>query len=91
MKLPPHVARNAALKENVFLMIVCIECGIPLFLLGKPGTSKSLAKTLVFEAMEGPTSDSELFKSLKQVSDFQYQKLCLVCVSLCLLDSSKII
>ena len=71
MNLDDNIARNAALKENVFMMVVCIELRIPLFLVGKPGSSKSLAKTIVADAMQGEAArSSELFKHLKQVSYF---------------------
>ncbi|XP_070707447.1 E3 ubiquitin-protein ligase rnf213-beta [Pempheris klunzingeri] len=67
------IAKNVALKENVFLMVVCIELRIPLFLVGKPGSSKSLAKTVVADAMQGQSSHCELFKSLKQVHMVSFQ------------------
>ena len=67
MKLPPNIARNGALRENVFMMVVCIELKIPLFLVGKPGSSKSLAKSIVADAMQGAASRSPLFRKLKQV------------------------
>ena len=69
VKLGDNIARNAALKENVFMMVVCIELCIPLFLVGKPGSSKSLAKTIVADAMQGETArSSELFKNFKKVT-----------------------
>jgi len=61
------ISENKALKENVFIMIVCIENQIPLFIVGKPGSSKSLAKTMVRDAMKGKSSKSELFKKMKEV------------------------
>lgn len=67
------IAKNVALKENVFLMVVCIELRIPLFLVGKPGSSKSLAKTVVADAMQGQNSHCELFKNLKQVHMVSFQ------------------
>ncbi|KAM9837888.1 LOW QUALITY PROTEIN: E3 ubiquitin-protein ligase rnf213-beta [Aulostomus maculatus] len=67
------IAKNLALKENVFLMVVCIELRIPLFLVGKPGSSKSLAKTVVADAMQGQNSHCELFKKLKQVHMVSFQ------------------
>ena len=69
-KLGPerNIARNTALSENVFLMVVCIELRIPLFVVGKPGSSKSLAKTVVAANMEGDASKSDLFKTFKQVT-----------------------
>ncbi len=68
IKLEANIAKNQALKENVFMMIVCIELRIPLFLVGKPGSSKSLAKTIVADAMQGEKASSDLFRSFKQVS-----------------------
>jgi MoxR-like ATPase len=66
VKLADNIAKNQALKENVFMMIVCIELRIPLFLVGKPGSSKSLAKTIVADAMQGDSSRNDFFKRYKQ-------------------------
>ena len=68
LKLGPNIACNTALSENVFMMLVCIELRIPLFVVGKPGSSKSLAKTVVADNMQGDRSTSELFKNFKEVS-----------------------
>ncbi|XP_059403390.1 E3 ubiquitin-protein ligase rnf213-alpha-like [Carassius carassius] len=67
------IARNNALKENVFMMVICIELRIPLFLVGKPGSSKSLSKTLVADGMQGQASHSDLFKNLKQIHLVSFQ------------------
>ncbi|XP_035997551.1 E3 ubiquitin-protein ligase rnf213-alpha [Fundulus heteroclitus] len=67
------IARNEALKENFFMMVICVELRIPLFIVGKPGSSKSLSKTLVADAMQGPTSHSDLFKRLKQIHLVSFQ------------------
>ncbi|XP_041812142.1 E3 ubiquitin-protein ligase rnf213-alpha [Chelmon rostratus] len=67
------IARNSALKENVFMMVLCIELRIPLFLVGKPGSSKSLSKTLVADAMQGQTAHSDLYKMLKQIHLVSFQ------------------
>ena len=47
MKIPEHIARNSALKENLFMMYVCIQLKIPLYIIGKPGSSKSLARSII--------------------------------------------
>uniref|UniRef100_W5N5V3 RING-type E3 ubiquitin transferase n=1 Tax=Lepisosteus oculatus TaxID=7918 RepID=W5N5V3_LEPOC len=73
IKTRDTVAKNKALKENVFLMVICIELRIPLFLVGKPGSSKSLAKTVVADAMQGQASHCSLFKNLKQVHMVSFQ------------------
>ncbi|XP_077922358.1 E3 ubiquitin-protein ligase RNF213 isoform X3 [Halichoerus grypus] len=73
VSLRKTIAKNSALKENVFMMVICIELKIPLFLVGKPGSSKSLAKTIVADAMQGPAAHSDLFRSLKQVHLVSFQ------------------
>ncbi|XP_078611724.1 E3 ubiquitin-protein ligase RNF213-like isoform X2 [Branchiostoma floridae x Branchiostoma japonicum] len=72
-QLGANIACNTALKENVFMMVVCIELQIPLFLVGKPGSSKSLAKTIVADAMQGDSAPSPLFKGLKQAQMVSFQ------------------
>jgi hypothetical protein len=73
MKLGKNIARNSALRENVFMMIVCISLRIPLFLIGKPGSSKSLAKSIILNSMRGTNSESKLLKIFKEVQLFSYQ------------------
>ena len=68
MNLGENIAKNAALRENVFMMAVCIELRIPLFLVGKPGSSKSLAKAIVQGNFHGQASTKELLRNFKQVS-----------------------
>ena len=41
------------LQENVWMMAIMIELRIPLFIVGKPGSSKSLAKSVVTDVMQG--------------------------------------
>ena len=67
MEVPKNIAKNEALRENVFMMTMCIENRIPLFIVGKPGSSKSLAKTIVSSSMNGKTSSKELMKEFKEV------------------------
>ncbi|KAF7480724.1 hypothetical protein GHT09_008012 [Marmota monax] len=69
------IARNLALKKNVFMMIICIELKIPLFLVGKPGSSKSLAKTIM-----------GIINTFKQCACFQQGKDLQQYVSVVVLD-----
>ena len=73
MRLGENIAKNAALRENVFMMAVCIELKIPLFIVGKPGSSKSLAKSIIQESMKGRHTHSHLMKSFKEVDLISYQ------------------
>ena len=73
MRLGDNIAKNAALRENVFMMAICIELRIPLFLVGKPGSSKSLAKAVIQRSVRGKNSQSDLLKGFKEVDIFSYQ------------------
>ncbi|XP_022806306.1 E3 ubiquitin-protein ligase RNF213-like [Stylophora pistillata] len=73
LELGPNIACNEALSENVFMMVVCIELRIPLFVVGKPGSSKSLAKSVVADNMQGARSKSKLFKKFRQIQLVSYQ------------------
>ncbi|XP_061431039.1 E3 ubiquitin-protein ligase rnf213-alpha-like [Lethenteron reissneri] len=73
LELGETIARNAALRENVFMMVVCAELRIPLFLVGKPGSSKSLAKAVVSHAMQGPVAPTEFYRRFKQIHAVSFQ------------------
>ena len=70
MEVGPSIAHNVALRENVFMMVICIELRIPLFIIGKPGSSKSLAKSIVTSSMQGAGSSKSLLKHFKEVGIF---------------------
>ncbi|XP_065675221.1 E3 ubiquitin-protein ligase rnf213-alpha-like isoform X3 [Hydra vulgaris] len=73
VKLDNNIAQNEALCENVFMMVICIKLRIPLFVIGKPGSSKSLAKSIIKDCMQGNMSNSRLFKDFKQILMSSYQ------------------
>lgn len=73
MRLGDNIAKNTALRENVFMMAVCVDLRIPLFIVGKPGSSKSLAKSIIQESMKGKNSRNKLMKRFKEVDVFSYQ------------------
>ena len=73
MDIPTGVARNTALQENVFLILVCILNKIPLFLVGKPGCSKSLSMQLIRNNMRGPDSKDALFKAYPRLYYASFQ------------------
>ena len=72
MKIGMNIAKNAALRENIFMMAVCIELRIPLFLVGKPGSSKSLAKSIIADSMRGKVSQSDLLRDFKEVIIYNF-------------------
>ncbi|CAB4390800.1 unnamed protein product [Rhizophagus irregularis] len=67
MEIPSNVAINEALSENILVMIVCILTRIPLFLIGTPGSSKSLAINLISSNLNGFNSRDEYFRTLPQI------------------------
>ncbi|CAG8574733.1 752_t:CDS:10, partial [Racocetra persica] len=73
MTKPPQTAENDALLENVLVMIVCIFTKIPVFIIGAPGASKSLAIRLISQNLRGADSDDPYFKTLPQIYIIPYQ------------------
>jgi len=74
LRLESNIAKNDALKENIWMMAICIELKIPLFLVGKPGSSKSLAKTVITDVMQGDMSYSaDLFQHFKEIHMVSFQ------------------
>ena len=53
MNPPKGIARNKALRENVFVTFVCIMNKIPVFICGKPGCSKTLCIELLISNLKG--------------------------------------
>ncbi|KAM6107493.1 LOW QUALITY PROTEIN: E3 ubiquitin-protein ligase rnf213-alpha-like, partial [Phoenicopterus ruber ruber] len=72
LSIPKATACNNTLRENIFMMVVCMV-RVPLFLVGKPGSSKSLSKTIAVDAMKGTWSKSSLFKRCKEVQLLSFQ------------------
>lgn len=53
MDVPPGIAANLALRENVFVMFVCVLNRIPCFCIGRPGSSKSLSLRILNASVRG--------------------------------------
>ena len=67
------IALNMPLKENAFLIMVSIECMIPIILTGPPGTSKTLSTRLIYKNMKGMNSSSQYFKKKPKLILKSYQ------------------
>lgn len=50
-EIPPGVAMNRSLKENLFMLFLCIMTSTPLILVGKPGSSKTLAVSIIRDSL----------------------------------------
>ena len=73
IEMKEGIAKNRALLENIFALFVCVNTKVPLFIVGKPGCSKSLSVQLLFKSMKGETSNNILFKSLPKLIINSYQ------------------
>lgn len=73
MELPLGTAKNTALRENVFVILVCILNRIPVFVVGKPGCSKSLSMQLIRSNLRGKDSGDSFFKDLAQLYCVSFQ------------------
>lgn len=72
-ELPAGTALNAALQENVFTLLVCILNKLPIFLVGKPGCSKSLSMQLIRSNLRGKDSSNPLFQEMPQLFCVSFQ------------------
>jgi len=73
IKLEKGIAKNRALLDNIFSLFVAINNKVPIFIVGKPGCSKSLSVQLINKAMKGSSSYSLLFKNLPKIILNSYQ------------------
>lgn len=73
MALPLGIAKNTALRENVFVIFVCILNRIPVFVVGKPGCSKSLSMQLIRSNLRGRDSADSFFRNLPQLYCVSFQ------------------
>ncbi|CAJ1333582.1 unnamed protein product [Effrenium voratum] len=77
MTTPEMTAFNDALLENVFahasVMMVCILNRIPVFVVGKPGNSKSLALRIIHANLRGSDSQQELWRHYPRIYVISYQ------------------
>ena len=56
------IAMNEALSENLFVVIVCIINRIPVFLVGKPGSSKTLTLQILANNLNGEQSAHKFWR-----------------------------
>ena len=56
IELDKGIGKNQLLKENLFLLFLAVVTKIPLIIVGKPGTGKSLSAQLILNSMKGKYS-----------------------------------
>ena len=67
------IALNRPLKENLFTCFICIDTCIPLIIVGKPGTGKSLNFQILYNSLRGEYSEYERFKEKGKLYRYYYQ------------------
>ena len=66
------IALNRSLKENLFTCLICIDNLVPLIIIGKPGTGKSLSFQILYDTLKGENS-KERFKDKGKLYRYYYQ------------------
>ena len=73
INLTDGIGKNNLLKENVFLLFVSIFTEIPLIIIGKPGTGKTLSTQLIIKSLKGKNSTDDFFKKYPQIIQTYFQ------------------
>ena len=73
IELPQGIAKNKALLDNVFSLFIAINNKVPIFIVGKPGCSKSLSVQLINKSMKGTSTNNILFKGFPKIILNSYQ------------------
>ena len=73
IELDKGIGKNNLLKENVFLLFLSLITTIPLIIIGKPGTGKSLSAQLICKSMRGKYSKEKFFRKYPQIIQIYFQ------------------
>ncbi|CAB9513447.1 protein ligase RNF213 [Seminavis robusta] len=71
--VPPGIAVTMGLKENLFVTLVCTLSCVPLLMVGRPGSSKTLSVNMLADNATGEDSSSPFYRALSRLSLFHYQ------------------
>lgn len=72
-ELEDGIALNHALMENLFVAVICILNRIPIFIVGKPGSSKTLTMQVIASNLQGQQSQKVFWRKFPSIYIFQYQ------------------
>ena len=73
LQVEEGVAMNQALQENLYVTMICIFNKIPVFVVGKPGSSKTLTLQVLANNLKGEQSTDEYWKRFPALYTFPYQ------------------
>jgi hypothetical protein len=71
--LESGIAKTRGLQENIFMVVVCTLARVPLMIVGPPGSSKTLAVTVVDDNARGLYSKTDFYKEHPSLVPFRYQ------------------
>ena len=71
--LDKGIGKNTLLKENLFLLFLSVVTNIPLIIIGKPGTGKSLSAQLIYKSMRGKYSNNKFFQEFPKIIQIYFQ------------------
>ena len=67
------IGKNSLLKESTFLLFVSVITNIPLIIIGKPGTGKSLSVQLINKSLKGKYSNKKFFRLYPKLIQTYFQ------------------
>ena len=73
ISLSKGIGKNKSLKENIFILFIDLITNIPLIIIGKPGSSKSLSAQLIYKEMGGKYSIKDFFKFYPSIIQTYFQ------------------
>ena len=73
IELNKDIGKNNLLKEIIFLTFLSVLTKIPLIIVGKPGTGKTLGSQLLYNSMRGIYSKDKFFKKFPQIIQTYFQ------------------
>jgi len=73
IELDEGIGKNKSLKENIFLLFISIITHIPLIIIGKPGSGKSLSSQLLYKSMRGKYSKKAFFRLFPSIIQSYFQ------------------
>ena len=73
LKLDEGISKNRILKDNVLLLFISVITKIPLIMIGKPGSGKSLSAELIYKSLRGKYSKEKFFRKFPPIIQTYFQ------------------
>ena len=73
IELDKGIGNSRALRENLFLLFISLGTSIPLIIIGKPGSGKSLSSHLIYNSMKGKYSQNHFFQLYPSIIQIYFQ------------------